>query len=355
MDLSDKAVDIRQGEELDTQKVGEYLRETLSGLSGEMAVEQFPSGFSNLTYLIRVGDTELVLRRPPFGTKAKSAHDMGREYRILSALKDVYPYCPRPLIYCDDESVMGCPFYVMERIKGIILRKNLPKGLTLSPSDMRVLCENLLDVHHRLHSIDYKAIGLTDFGRPKGYVKRQIQGWSERYRAARTPDAPDFENVMLWLVETMPPDFPKPGIIHNDYKFDNVVLSPDNPLEIIGVLDWEMATIGDPLMDLGSSLGYWVQADDPQDFQAARMLPTTLPGALTREEMVKRYAELTGVRIDNFDFYLCFGLFRLAVIAQQIYFRFYHGQTKAERFKMLIFAVHILEQAAVRTMRKSGL
>ncbi|HON38784.1 MAG: phosphotransferase family protein [Desulfomonilia bacterium] len=353
MDITDRATGIRQGEELDTDKVGEYLRGSLAGLSGEMVVEQFPSGFSNLTYLIRVGDTELVLRRPPFGTKAKSAHDMGREYRILSALKDVYPYCPRPLIYCGDESVMGCPFYVMERIKGIILRKDPPKGLEFSPSDMRTLCENLLDVHYRLHAIDYKAIGLADFGRPEGYVKRQVQGWSERYRAARTPDAPDFENVMLWLAERMPPDFPKPGIIHNDYKFDNVVLNPDNPLEIIGVLDWEMATIGDPLMDLGSSLGYWVQADDPQDFQAARMLPTTLPGALTRAEMVQRYADLAGVRIDNFDFYLCFGLFRLAVIAQQIYYRFYHGQTKDERFKMLIFAVHILEQAALRTMKES--
>jgi aminoglycoside phosphotransferase (APT) family kinase protein len=355
MDLSDKAVHIRQGEELDTGKVGEFLRGSISGLSGEMSVEQFPSGFSNLTYLISVGDTELVLRRPPFGRKAKTAHDMGREYRILSALKDVYPYCPRPLLYTEDESVMGCPFYVMERIKGIILRKNPPKGLEFSPKQMRTLCENLLDVHYKLHAIDYKAIGLEGFGRPEGYVKRQVTGWSERYRAARTPDAPDFENVMEWLFEKMPPDFPKPGIIHNDYKFDNVVLNPENPLEIIGVLDWEMATIGDPLMDLGSSLGYWVQADDPEDFQAARMLPTTLPGAMTRGELVRRYADLAGVTIDNFDFYLCFGLFRLAVIAQQIYYRFYHGQTKDERFKMLIFAVHILEKAALRSIENSGL
>jgi aminoglycoside phosphotransferase (APT) family kinase protein len=250
---------------------------------------------------------------------------------------------------------MGCPFYVMERIEGIIMRKNLPRGLELSPDQMRTLCENLLDVQFQLHSIDYKAIGLDGFGKPEGYVKRQVQGWSERYRAAWTPDAPTFEKVMQWLQDNMPPDFDRPGIIHNDYKFDNVVLDPDNPLEIIGVLDWEMATIGDPLMDLGSSLGYWVQADDPDDFQAARMLPTNLPGALTRAEMVKRYADKAGISIDNFDFYLCFGLFRLAVIAQQIYYRFYHGQTKDERFKMLIFAIHILDSAANKTMAQSSL
>ncbi|MCU0576417.1 MAG: phosphotransferase family protein [Desulfobacterota bacterium] len=355
MDLTDKSAQVRQGEELDLRVVEGYLKDTIPGLSGDLVVEQFPSGYSNLTYLIKVGETDLVLRRPPFGRKAKTAHDMGREYRILSALNPVFPCCPRPLVYTEEESVMGCPFYVMERFKGIILRKNLPKGLTLSPDQMRTLCENLLDVQFQLHSIDYKAIGLDGFGKPEGYVKRQVLGWSERYRAAWTPDAPTFEKAMQWLQENMPNDFDRPGIIHNDYKFDNVVLDPDDPLKIIGVLDWEMATIGDPLMDLGSSLGYWVQADDPDDFQAARMLPTNLPGALTRAEMVRRYADKAGISIDNFDFYLCFGLFRLAVIAQQIYYRFYHGQTKDERFKMLIFAIHILDSAANRTMAQSSL
>jgi len=355
MDLRDKSTKVRQGEELDLKVVEQFLKDAIPGLSGGLVVEQFPSGFSNLTYLIKVGGTDLVLRRPPFGRKAKTAHDMGREYRILTALNPLFPYCPKPLVYTEDESVMGCPFYVMERIEGIIMRKNLPRGLELSPDQMRTLCENLLDVQFQLHSIDYKAIGLESFGKPEGYVKRQVQGWSERYRAAWTPDAPTFEKVMQWLQDNMPPDFDRPGIIHNDYKFDNVVLNPDNPLEIIGVLDWEMATIGDPLMDLGSSLGYWVQADDPDDVQAARMLPTNLPGALTRAEMVKRYEDKAGISIDNFDFYLCFGLFRLAVIAQQIYYRFYHGQTKDERFKMLIFAIHILDSAANRTMAQSSL
>jgi len=349
-DVTDRPTLVREGEELDLKAVEAFLKDSIPGLTGDLVVEQFPSGYSNLTYLIRVGGTELVLRRPPFGRKAKSAHDMGREYRILSALKDVFPYSPRPLVYTEDPSVMGCPFYVMERIKGIILRKNPPKGLSFSPDEMRRLCENLLDVHLELHSVDYKAIGLEGFGKPEGYVRRQVEGWSERFRAAWTPDAPSFDPVMQWLHDTMPDDSKRPALIHNDYKFDNVVLNPEDPLQIIGVLDWEMATIGDPLMDLGSSLAYWVQADDPEDFQAARMMPTNLPGALTRRELVDRYASRAGITIDNFDFYLCFGLFRLAVIAQQIYYRYYHGQTKDERFKVLIFAIHILEKAAMRTI-----
>ena len=355
MDITDKPTMVRKSEELNLEIVETFVKENIPGLSGELTVEQFPSGYSNLTYLIRVGGRELVLRRPPFGRKAKTAHDMGREFRILKALNPVFPYCPKPLAYTEDDSLMGCPFYVMERIQGIILRRNLPKGLEFSPDQMRSLCENLLDVHHRLHSVDYKAIGLEGFGKPEGYVRRQVEGWSGRYVAARTPDAPSFEKVMQWLHDKRPPDFPKPGVIHNDFKFDNVVLDPEHPLTIKGVLDWEMATIGDPLMDLGSSLGYWVQTEDPPDFQAARMLPTNLPGALTRQELVQRYSEKAGLRIDNFDFYFCFGLFRLAVIAQQIYYRFYHGQTKDERFKALIGSVKLLEKQANRTMEQSNL
>jgi aminoglycoside phosphotransferase (APT) family kinase protein len=355
MDFTDKPTKVRQGEELDLKVIERFLKDNIPGLSGEILVRQFPSGYSNLTYLIQVGDKELVLRRPPFGRKAKTAHDMGREYRILKALNPVFPYCPKPLAYTEDESVMGCPFYVMERIQGIILRKNLPRGLEFTPDQMRSLCENLLDVHYKLHTVDYKAIGLEGFGKPEGYVKRQVEGWSGRYRAALTPDAPLFEKVMQWLHDKMPLDFPKPAVIHNDYKFDNVVLDPDNPLKIVGVLDWEMATIGDPLMDLGCSLGYWVQSDDPPNFQAAGTLPTNLPGAFTRDELVKRYAEKAGITINDFSFYLCFGVFRLAVIAQQIYYRFYHGQTKDERFKLLIVAVHILEEQANRTMEQRGL
>lgn len=342
----DQPSTIRSGEELDAAKVRDFLLGAIPGLSGDIAIKQFPSGFSNLTYLVSVGDTEMILRRPPFGKKAKTAHDMGREYRMLTALKPHFPYCPTALVYSEDEDVMGCPFYVMERLKGIILRKNLPAGMTLAPAEARRLSENLIDVLAELHTIDYAAAGLAEFGKPEGYVRRQIDGWSARYRDARTTDAPDFERVMAWLHDTMPPDCPRVSIIHNDFKFDNAVLNPDDPVEITGLLDWEMATIGDPLMDLGSSLAYWIEKDDPPNMQAIRLMPTHLDGMLTRREQVARYSAKTGIAVGSFDYYYCFGLFRLAVIAQQIYYRYVHGQTKDERFKMLIFAVKILEETA---------
>ncbi|NLW92905.1 MAG: phosphotransferase family protein [Syntrophomonadaceae bacterium] len=354
-DLADRATSIRSGEELDEKKVLEFLKERVPGLDGDIVIKQFPSGFSNLTYSVKVGEREMVLRRPPFGKKAKTAHDMGREYKILSALKPVFPYCPQPLVYTEDEAVMGCTFYVMERIPGIILRKDLPRGMELNPQEARTLSENLIKVQYKLHSVDYVKAGLADFGKPEGYVKRQVEGWSGRYRDARTPDAPDFEKVMQWLHDKMPGESGIVGIIHNDFKFDNAVLDPSNPTEIIGILDWEMATLGDPLMDLGSSLGYWIEKDDPSFMQAIRQMPTNLDGMLTRKEQFALYGELMGIKTDNFDFYYCFGLFRLAVIAQQIYYRFFHGQTKDERFRMLMVPIKALEATALKVIELSDL
>jgi aminoglycoside phosphotransferase (APT) family kinase protein len=355
MGIVDEPTLIREGEELDPARVEAFLKEKVDGADGPLEIRQFPSGFSNLTYMIRMGKKEMVLRRPPFGKKAKTAHDMKREYSILSALYPVFPYCPKPLAFTDDESIMGCQFYVMERIHGIILRKDLPPGMNLSIGDARKLCVNMIDLHHRLHSLDYKAIGLSDFGRPDGYVRRQVDGWSRRYRDARTPDVPDFETIMAWLDKNCPPDSARPGIIHNDYKFDNLVLNPNNALEIIGILDWEMATLGDPLMDLGSSLAYWINKEDPPEAQMLRFMPSTVDGMMTRKELVALYAEKSGRRIDRFDFYYCFGLFRLAVIAQQIYYRFYHGQTKDKRFAQLGFGVAILELSAKRVIEGGGI
>jgi len=354
MDLIDKATEIREGEKFDSQRIEEFLMDSIPGLEGKLFVKQFPSGFSNLTYLLKFGNSELVLRRPPFGRKAATAHDMGREYKILSALKPVFPHCPEPLVYTEDESIMGCPFYIMRRIEGIILRKDLPAGLSLSPDEVGQLCKNLIDVQLQLHSIDYKSVGLEDFGKPDGYVRRQVDGWSKRYRQARTDDAPDFESVMGWLHGNMPDDTDKPSIIHNDYKFDNVVLDVKDPLKIIGVLDWEMATIGDPLMDLGNSLAYWINRDDTEEIQSMRLLPTNIDGSLTRKELLEYYLLKSGITSNNFNYYYCFGLFRLAVIAQQIYYRFFHGQTKDKRFQMLIFAVQILENSAIRVIEGSG-
>lgn len=355
MDFIDKTRPIREGENFETAKVEAFLKAVMPELGGTLTVEQFPGGHSNLTYLLKIGDRELVLRRPPFGRKAKTAHDMGREYRIQKALKPLFPYCPDPLIYTEDESIIGCPFYVMERIKGIILRKDLPKGLSFSPQEARALCEKFIDVYAALHHVDYKKVGLESYGKPESYIRRQVQGWSERYRDARTDDAPDFEPVMAWLHAKMPGGSLKSFVIHNDYRFDNVVLDPLNPLKIIGVLDWEMSTIGDPLMDLGAALAYWVQRDDPPNMQAIRISPTHLKGMMTRGEFVNAYAERMDLSINNIDFYYCFGLFRLAVIAQQIYYRFYHGQTNDERFKLLIFAVHVLEGAANDVIKRSDL
>lgn len=354
MEHVDKSVDIRKGEELDLAKVSAFLKDTMPDLSGDVHIRQFPSGFSNLTYSVQVGDRELILRKPPHGKKAKTAHDMSREYRILKALKPVFPYAPEALVYSEDTSIVGSPFYVMERIRGTILRRELPKDL-LSKQDVRRLCENLMDVLCKLHSLDYIQIGLDGFGKPDGYVKRQVEGWSARYRDAKTADAPDYESVMQWLHDCMPADNDRPTIIHNDYKFDNVVLNPANPLEIIGVLDWEMATIGDPLMDLGASMAYWVNHDDPETMQLIRMQPTNADGMMTRDELVTLYLSKTGRDPASFDFYLCFGFFRLAVIAQQIYYRYYHGQTKDKRFAMLIVAVQVLEQAAKELMQRSDL
>jgi aminoglycoside phosphotransferase (APT) family kinase protein len=345
-----ETIHVRKGEEIDLNNLSGYLQKHLPdiNMSSPLLIKQFTGGYSNLTYLLTSGNFEMVLRRPPVGANIKSAHDMGREYRILKSLRPIFPYCPEVLLFCDDPDIIGTEFYVMKRIPGIILRKNLPEGLSLNSEEARNLCKKLLDVHVELHNIDVTSAGLDFIGKPEGYVDRQVSGWIHRYRKAKTDDAPDFETVMSWLNEKQPEDTESPVLVHNDYKFDNVVLDPRHPMTIIGVLDWEMATYGDPLMDLGNSLAYWVEKNDPSDFQQIRVMPTHIEGAMTRKELVYRYGEKTGRDMSYFDYYLCFGLFRLAVIAQQIYKRYYQGLTKDSRFGMLIVAVQILEQAAIQ-------
>jgi aminoglycoside phosphotransferase (APT) family kinase protein len=344
MSLVDSATSIRRGEELDLPALEKFLAERLPDYAGTLEAQQFPSGYSNLTYLLKVGDRKLVLRRPPFGTKAKSAHDMGREFKVLSGLRPLFPYCPEPLVYCQDESVLGSEFYLMSCIEGMIVRKDYPPELEMTPEQVRQQFFKLIDVMAELHKVDYKAAGLDELGKPEGYVERQVKGWSKRYRAARTDDAPEFEFTMNWLREKMPGDSGHVGVIHNDFKLDNVIWDSQDPMRLIGVLDWEMATLGDPLMDLGSTLGYWVEKGDPDFLRAGRLMPTDVQGAPTREEIVQRYSERTGYSMEHMDFYFCFGLFRLAVIAQQIYYRYYHGQTADQRFAECINWVHGLER-----------
>lgn len=351
----DLAQDVRSGEELPLDVLREHLRPVLGGRVDSLSVRQFPGGYSNLTYLLSDGEEEWVLRRPPFGSTVKSAHDMGREFRILSALKGVFPYAPEPFHFCDDHSVMGCDFYLMSYIRGVVIRREYPPGLNLSQAQVRKQFFTLFDVLGELHSVDLERAGLQDFGRPQGYVTRQVDGWSKRYLAAMTADAPDFGAVMDWLQQHKPGDSGVVSLIHNDYKLDNVIWSPDDPLKLIGVLDWEMSTVGDPLMDLGCTLGYWVQADDPDFFRAFRAMPSDAPGAPTREEIIARFSERTGINVDNIDFYFVFGLFRLAVIGQQIYYRYDQGLTRDQRFARLIGKVNSLKQMCDRVIARSDL
>jgi aminoglycoside phosphotransferase (APT) family kinase protein len=297
----------------------------------------------------------MVLRRPPIGAKVKAGHDMGREYKVLKALYPVFPYCPEPLAYTENTSIIGSPFFIMDKLSGIILRKNMPKELAFSKKQAKQLCTNLIDQLAKIHGIDVKKAGLDFIGKPDGYVQRQVEGWSKRYKKAKTDDAPDCELIMAWLKDIMPKDTDHPTIVHNDYKFDNVVLDPAQPEKIIGILDWEMTTQGDPLMDLGNSLAYWVEKDDPEEIQMLRTMPTNMPGALTRQEILDYYEKLTGRSTRQFDFYYCFGLFRLVVIAQQIYYRYFNKITDNKRFAMLIFVVIALEKAALKIIEISDL
>lgn len=352
----DRARSVRSGEELDTEKVAAYLAGIDPSLAGRPELTQFPGGASNLTYLLSYpSGRELVLRRPPFGHKAKSAHDMLREARVIQALAPAYPYVPRVVAICDDLSVLGAEFFVMERIRGIIPRTNLPKGMTVDAEAMRKLCLSVIDRMIELHQVDPQAAGLSGLGKGEGYVERQVTGWSDRYRKARTHNVGDFEQVMGWLAAKRPAREVAIRVIHNDFRFDNVVLDPADPMRVIGVLDWEMATLGDPLMDLGNSLAYWVQADDDPFRQLTRRQPTHLPGMLTRAEVIAYYGEKSGFRVDNFDFYEVYGLFRLAVIAQQIYYRFHHGQTQNPEFASLFGITQYLEQLCQKHIAQSHL
>jgi aminoglycoside phosphotransferase (APT) family kinase protein len=350
--MSDGAKAVRDEDAFDVAAVDGWLRGVQPGLTGPPEVKQFSGGASNLTYLLRYPERELILRRPPPGTKAASAHDMAREYRVQDSLKPVFPYVPDMAGLCQDESVLGSDFYVMERLEGTILRREIPRDLGLDAAGLRQLCESVIGRLVDLHSVDPAAAGLADMGKGPGYVRRQVEGWSRRYRAAKTWNVPSFERVMRWLDENQPDDVAQ-CVIHNDFRLDNVVLAPDDPQRIVGVLDWEMATIGDPLMDLGGALAYWVQADDDRLFHLLRRQPTNAPGMLTREEVVALYAARSGREIDNWAFYEVFGLFRLATILQQIYYRYHHKQTRNPAFRHFWLGVRYLDRRCRRIIRAS--
>ena len=348
---SDAAGAVRTGEALDVAAVDAWLKHALPLLQGMPNVTQYTGGASNWTYRLEYENDDLVLRRPPAGTKAKSAHDMGREYRIQEALKPVFPLVPEMRAHCADTSVIGAEFYVMERLAGIIPRKNLPRGLDLPPDRVRQLCQNVLDTLIALHRVDHRAAGLEGLGKGAGYAQRQIEGWSKRYRDARTWNVPRGSRIMRWLAANLPAQ-ERICVTHNDFRLDNVVLDPADPTRVTGVLDWELATLGDPLMDLGNTLAYWVQADDDVVAQATRRQPTHLPGMLVRREVIDYYCGKMELDARDFTFYEVYGLFRLSAIAQQIYYRFHHGQTGNPAFKRFWLFVNYLHWRSRRAMAR---
>lgn len=339
---------------LDVSRLATYLHDALS-LQADLplAVEQVIFGFSNLTYRVRIGDLDLILRRPPVGAHVRSGHDMGREYRVLSALAPIYRYVPRPLAFCDDDSVIGAPFYVMERVEGVILRQPVPQGIVLAPAVIHAVSASLIDNLVTIHSLDCSTGALSQLGRPDGYAERQVTGWIERYARAKTDDIPELDRVADWLSERIPAHTGA-ALIHNDYKYDNVILDPDDLSLIRAVLDWEMSTLGDPLMDLGTTLAYWVDPDDPEHRSGGPLNDrlTSLPGNMRRVDLAQRYAERSGRDLGDIVFYFVFGLYKNAVIAQQIHARYVLGLLPDKRYGQFLPAIRSLGDVAVRAIEK---
>lgn len=341
----DSPTSVRSGDELPIEPLASYLN-SLFGRVADLSVKQYRGGHSNLTYLLTHGDKEMILRRPPVGSKVATAHDMSREFKVLSALSGSFGKAPEPILFCEDEEVIGAPFYLMERLSGIVLRRKPPPDLTLDPATCGKLCEHLVDALAELHSLPFAELGLGELGRPDGYVERQVGGWTKRYQKAKTSELAEADRVAAWLAENQPSSS-RASLIHNDFKFDNLILKPET-FEVAGILDWEMSTVGDPLMDLGTSLSYWIEASDPPDMRALAFAPTELPGMWSRAEIIARYEQRTGTRVKGPLFYYVFGLFKLAVIVQQIYFRYAKGLTSDKRFAGLGRAAEVLLSHADR-------
>lgn len=353
--LIDQPGAVRPGEELDVARLGAFLGALLPDAS-QLYVAQFPGGMSNLTYLLRAGERELVLRRPPPGTHGKGvAHDVLREHRLLAALSAAGYAVPRPVAACDDPNLLGGPFYLMERVRGVILRNPPPAGLDPGPATMAGVCASFVDALADLHRLDYAAAGLGDLGRPDGYTARQVAGWARRYEAARTDNSPDLAPVAAWLAAHLPPEHGA-ALIHNDFRYDNVVLDPADLTHILAILDWELATIGDPLTDLGTTLAYWAEPGDPAPLRAFGL--SDRPGNLDRAGLIARYADRSGRDVGNILFYYVYGLFKNAAIVLQIYARHRQGQTRDPRFAGLIHVLRAIASMAERAIaagRVSGL
>lgn len=338
--LIDSSSPVRDGESIPLDALREWWEETLGHVHG-IEVEQFPRGFSNLTYLVRAGGDEFVLRRPPFGVKPGIAHDVLREGRLLAALRPAYPRVPAVIALCDDVGVIGAPFVVMERVRGLIVRGALPESLSFGAAQLRALSAAALETLAGLHRVNWRVPGLEELGKPEGYVERQVAGWTKRWQAARTGDVPAIERVLAWLASHAP-STGDATLVHNDFKFDNLVLDPADPTRVRAVLDWEMATIGDPRLDLATTLGYWIEPTDPPSLVQLGIGITALPGNWTREQVIAAWEHATGRPAGDPVWLFAFGLFKVAVIAQQIFARYVAGHTKDARFAQLDAAVAAL-------------
>lgn len=354
MPTSTDTAPIRPGEDLNWAALEAYLHEYLPPqLDGEafdpnskFEVEQFPGGHSNLTYCVKFGGLEFVMRRPPFGPVAPTAHDMPREYRLLSAIHPHFKLAPKPYLLCEDTAVIGAPFYLMERRKGIVVRQTVPPEIGDDLALRHKVSESLVDTLADLHAVDIQATELAKIGKPAGFVKRQVEGWAGRWERSKTTELPEMTETARWLIERLPTDPEVPTLVHNDYKLDNLMLDAADPTRLVAILDWEMCTVGDPLIDVGLLLCYWPQAGDPDLLTDSLRSVTTLPGWMTRAEIVDRYASLSGRDLSNIGYYHIFALFKLAVVIQQIFYRYHVGQTKDERFAHFDKRVEVLARMA---------
>tara|TARA_B100000401_G_scaffold297331_1_gene203949 strand:+ start:462 stop:1544 length:1083 start_codon:yes stop_codon:yes gene_type:complete len=350
----DQPTEIRPNEGFDENSLKTFLINELNLIEGIIKISQFPSGFSNLTYLVNFNNKDFVLRRPPIGANIKSGHDMNREYTILNGLKKIYNKVPKPYIYSDNLKIIGAPFYLMERKKGIILRGNTPKKKLPDKLDMRNLSKKFIFTLAEIHRLNYKKAGLENIGKPMGYISRQVKGWINRYLASKTSDISHINYVYKWLERNIHEN-KFSSLIHNDFKYDNLVLSDDGKYDVLAILDWEMATLGDPLMDFGTSLGYWIDKTDPENIQQNKFNITTAEGNLNRGELVSKYSKESKLDVSNIVFYYVFGLFKIAVIVQQIYYRYKLGKTTDERFKNLNEIVKIYGLMAKRAIDKNSI
>ncbi|HZU70418.1 MAG TPA: phosphotransferase family protein [Ktedonobacteraceae bacterium] len=352
MNVQDETIAIRSGEDFDVPKVEQYLREHIEGLGpGPLRVRQFPSGASNLTYLLQIGDWEGVLRRPPFGPVPPKAHDMERESGLLRKIAPVFPLAPMPYFFCNDLNILGAPFYVMERRRGVVVNDRFPPGVTPTEELCARMSQTVVETLVQIHAIDWQAAGLSEFGHPEGFLARQVKGWIERYFRAQTDEIPQVVPLTSWLAEHVPQS-PPATLIHNDFKLNNMLLAADDLTRVTAVLDWEMATIGDPLFDLAITLSYWVNSDDPEELRTVLPAVTTMPGFINREQFMEMYAQKSGRDLSSLDFYLIFAYFKLAVIIQQIYVRWKRGQTQDERFAAFGNRVRALIEYTARLVER---